>query len=96
MPSEFDIIRRYFDRPPRRAVLGVGDDAALIIAPMAGKVVRVSVEVGASVTAGEGIIVVEAMKMQNELKAPKAGTVTALNTQTGATVNGGEVLAVIE
>jgi hypothetical protein len=45
---------------------------------------------------GDGIIVVEAMKMQNEMKSPKAGTVIALNTQAGATVNGGDVLAVIE
>lgn len=73
-----------------------GDDAARIIAPMAGKVVRVIVKVGAKVAAGEGLIVVEAMKMQNEMKAPKAGTVIALNTQAGATVNGGDVLAVIE
>lgn len=73
-----------------------GDDAARIVASMPGKVVRVLVEVGAQVKAGDGIIVVEAMKMQNEMKSPKAGTVVALNTQTGATVNGGDVLAVIE
>jgi biotin carboxyl carrier protein len=73
-----------------------GSDAAHIVASMPGKVVRVLVEVGETVEAGDGIIVVEAMKMQNEMKSPKAGTVTALNTQTGATVNGGDVLAVIE
>ena len=73
-----------------------GSDAARIVASMPGKVVRVLVEVGAKVEAGDGIVVVEAMKMQNEMKSPKAGTVMALNTQTGATVNGGDVLAVIE
>jgi biotin carboxyl carrier protein len=73
-----------------------GDDAARIIAPMPGKVVRVLVAVGDQVEAGSGIIVVEAMKMQNEMKSPKAGTVVELNIQTGATVNGGDVLAVIE
>jgi biotin carboxyl carrier protein len=73
-----------------------GDAAARIVAPMPGKVVRVMVEAGATVAAGDGIIVVEAMKMQNEIKAPKAGTVITLNIQTGATVNGGDVLAVIE
>ena len=73
-----------------------GSDAASIIASMPGKVVRVLAEVGARVAAGDGIIVVEAMKMQNEMKSPKAGTVVALNTKTGATVNGGDVLAVIE
>jgi biotin carboxyl carrier protein len=73
-----------------------GDDAARIIAPMPGKVVRVLVAVGDQVEVGAGIIVVEAMKMQNEMKSPKAGTVVALNTQTGATVNGGDVLAIVE
>src|SRR6266404_3750349 len=72
------------------------DAAARIVAPMPGKVVRIMVEAGATVAAGDGIIVVEAMKMQNEIKAPKAGTVITLNIQTGATVNGGDVLAVIE
>ena len=73
-----------------------GDDAARIIAPMPGKVVRVLVEVGSQVEVGAGIIVVEAMKMQNEIKSPKTGTVITLNIQTGATVNGGDVLAVVE
>jgi biotin carboxyl carrier protein len=73
-----------------------GDDTARIVASMPGKVVRVLVAVGAQVKAGDAIIVVEAMKMQNEMKSPKAGTIVALNTQTGATVNGGDVLAVIE
>ena len=45
---------------------------------MPGKVVRVLVEVGAQVEAGDGIVVVEAMKMQNEMKSPKAGLVTSL------------------
>lgn len=75
---------------------GNADGAARILAPMPGKVVRVLVEQGAQVEAGAGIIVVEAMKMQNEMKAPKAGIVAALNVEVGATVNGGDVLAVIE
>jgi biotin carboxyl carrier protein len=69
---------------------------AQIRATMPGKVVRVLVEVGARVEAGAGIIVVEAMKMQNEMKAPKAGTVVSLNAEPGATVNAGDVLAVVE
>ena len=72
------------------------DGAARIIAPMPGKVVRVMIEQGAQVEAGAGVIVVEAMKMQNEMKAPKAGVVVTLNATVGATVNGGDVLAVIE
>jgi biotin carboxyl carrier protein len=69
---------------------------AQIVAPMPGKVVRVLAEVGALVEAGAGIIVVEAMKMQNEMKSPKAGKVTAINVAAGATVNAGDVLAVVE
>ena len=71
-------------------------EAAHIVAPMPGKVARVLVQVGEQIDAGSGIMVVEAMKMQNELKSPKAGVVVALNVQTGATVNAGDVLAVVE
>jgi biotin carboxyl carrier protein len=79
------------------AVAGTqADGVARIVAPMPGKVVRILVEPGAQVEAGAGVIVVEAMKMQNEMKAPKGGIVTTLNVSVGATVNGGEVLAVIE
>jgi biotin carboxyl carrier protein len=71
-------------------------EAAHIVAPMPGKVVRVLVDVGEQISAGSGIMVVEAMKMQNEMKSPKAGVVVALNVQVGATVNRGDVLAVVE
>jgi biotin carboxyl carrier protein len=70
--------------------------AAEIVSPMPGKIVRVLVTEGATVEAGAGVIVVEAMKMQNEMKAPKAGLVISINAQEGATVNAGDVLAVIE
>jgi len=63
---------------------------------MPGKVVRVLVTPGDAVEAGQGLIVVEAMKMQNEMKAPKAGTIIELNAVIGSTVNAGDVLAVIE
>lgn len=69
---------------------------AQIVSPMPGKVVRVLVETGAEVEAGAGIVVIEAMKMQNEMKAPKAGTVVSINAEVGATVSAGDVLAVIE
>ena len=72
------------------------DGVARIVAPMPGKVVRVLVELGSQIEAGAGVMVVEAMKMQNEMKSPKAGVVAALNVEVGATVNGGDVLAVIE
>jgi biotin carboxyl carrier protein len=75
-----------------------GHDAgrAQVSAPMPGKVVRVLVEQGQEVEAGQPIVVVEAMKMQNELKSPKAGTVVALHAAPGATVNAGDILAEIE
>ena len=70
--------------------------AAEIASPMPGKVVRVLVKPGDKVEAGAGVLVVEAMKMQNEMKAPKAGTVISIEAKEGATVNAGDVLAVIE
>ena len=72
------------------------DAAARIVAPMPGKVVRVLVNVGDRVETGAGIVVVEAMKMQNEMKSPQAGRVVELKTSTGAAVTAGEVLAEIE
>ncbi|MCA1576470.1 MAG: biotin/lipoyl-binding protein [Acidobacteria bacterium] len=69
---------------------------AQIVAPMPGKVVRVHVETGARVEKGEGVIVVEAMKMQNEMKSPRAGVVVSVNVKAGDTVNAGDVLAMLE
>ena len=62
---------------------------------MPGKVVRVMVRAGEAVEAGQGLLVVEAMKMQNEIKSPKAGKIERIAAQEGQTVNAGEVLAVI-
>ena len=67
-----------------------------ITAPMPGRVIRVLVEPSQEVAAGAGLIVVEAMKMQNEMKAPRAGRVAAIKTVAGATVSAGDVLLVIE
>lgn len=69
---------------------------AEISALMPGKVVRLLVEPGDLVAAGQGMVVVEAMKMQNEIKAPKAGRVASLAVREGASVNAGEILATIE
>ena len=69
---------------------------AAVASSMPGKVVRVLVAEGAQVEAGDALVVVEAMKMQNELKSPKAGAVVELHAREGATVNAGEVLAVVE
>jgi biotin carboxyl carrier protein len=66
-----------------------------VAAPMPGKVVRVLVQVGDAVEPGQGLVVVEAMKMQNEMKASRAGKVLSLAASEGATVAAGEVLATI-
>jgi biotin carboxyl carrier protein len=67
-----------------------------LLAPMPGKVIRVLVEVGAGVEAGQGILVVEAMKMQNEIPAPKRGRVVAIGVSAGDPVSTGQTLAAIE
>lgn len=67
-----------------------------ITAPMPGKVVRLLAREGDEVEAGRGIAVVEAMKMQNEIKSPKSGTVKKILFGEGAAVNAGDVLAIVE
>ncbi len=67
-----------------------------LTAAMPGKIVRVLVKPGDEVVAGQGIMVVEAMKMQNELKAPRAGRVTSVSVKENDSVNAGAVLASIE
>jgi biotin carboxyl carrier protein len=66
-----------------------------ITAPMAGKVVRLLVKSGDTVEVGQGLLVVEAMKMQNEIRSTKSGTVERLLAKEGQAVNAGEVLAYI-
>jgi biotin carboxyl carrier protein len=77
---------------------GAGDDKGprKIVAPMPGRVVRVLVNENSPVEAGEGIVVVEAMKMQNEIKSPKKGVVKKLLATAGAAVSPGDVLAIVE
>ena len=67
-----------------------------IVAMMPGRVVRVLVETGQHVDAGQGVIVVEAMKMQNEMKAAGAGVVKQIKVHAGLAVAAGDVLLVIE
>jgi len=77
---------------------GAGDEQGpkKLVAPMSGKVVRILVHEEAEVEAGQGIVVVEAMKMQNEIKSPKKGVVQKIVAAEGANVNAGDVLAVVE
>lgn len=67
-----------------------------LTAPMPGKIVRVLVNEGAEVGAGAGVLVVEAMKMQNEIKSPKKGTIQKILVREGDAVNSGDVLAIVE
>ena len=63
---------------------------------MPGKIVRLLVTEKSEVEAGQGIVVVEAMKMQNEIKSPKKGVVQKILVAQGASVNAGDVLAIVE
>jgi biotin carboxyl carrier protein len=67
-----------------------------IVSPMPGRIVKVLVREGDVVAAHDGLVVVEAMKMENELRAPRAGTVSAVKIVEGMSVEGGAVLIVME
>ena len=67
----------------------------VVTAPMPGKIVRVEVAVGQAVKPGDGLVVIEAMKMENEFRATTAGTVSEVRVQVGQTVNAGDVLVVV-
>ena len=82
-----------------RELSGAGKEAsgpAPLIAPMPGMIVRVAVQVGDTVAQGQGLIVMEAMKMENELRATSAGTVKAVLAQPGTAVEKGTVLLELE
>lgn len=66
-----------------------------IAASMPGKIVRVLVAAGEAIKVGQGIVVVEAMKMQNEVRSPKSGMVERLLVKEGQAVNAGEILAIV-
>jgi len=87
-------------RDPRslrsRASADDGKGPRKLLASMPGKVARVLVKEEAEVEAGQGVLVVEAMKMQNEIKSPKKGVVRKMMATEGAAVNAGDVLAVVE
>jgi biotin carboxyl carrier protein len=87
-------------RNPRKwkRIRGLGvqaEGSQQLKAPMSGKIVLVLVKTGDTVDAGQGIIVIEAMKMQNEIRSPKSGTVERLLVAQGQTVNAGEVVAIV-
>jgi biotin carboxyl carrier protein len=81
-------------RGRREATEGSGPQTFAALMP--GRVIRVLVEAGQEVGAGQGLVVVEAMKMQNEMKSPRAGRVMEVRAAAGATVSAGDILVVIE
>ncbi|HTS60878.1 MAG TPA: biotin/lipoyl-containing protein [Candidatus Acidoferrales bacterium] len=91
----FEIEVRDPRRYSRAAAGRAGEGAQTLASPMPGKVVRVLAAPGDAVEAGQGILVIEAMKMQNELKASRAGKVLSISAREGATVAAGEPLATV-
>jgi biotin carboxyl carrier protein len=78
-----------------RATLAGGNGDQRVVAPMPGKVVKVLVAVGERVEARQGLIVVEAMKMENELTVARAGTVAQVEVGEGTSVEAGRLLLVV-
>ena len=69
--------------------------ASVVEAPMPGKILKISVAVGASVSSGDVLLILEAMKMENEISAPAGGTVREIRAREGDSVNTGDVLVVL-
>ncbi|HUX06181.1 MAG TPA: acetyl-CoA carboxylase biotin carboxyl carrier protein subunit [Acidobacteriota bacterium] len=85
-------------RRARRAGLasGVAGGTTELVAPMPGRVVAVLKEAGQEIEAGKGIVVLEAMKMENELRSPISGVVKVLKVESGQSVETGQLIAVVE
>lgn len=79
----------------RKSAAALATGRQKVVAPMPGKVVRVLVREGDSVEPGQGLVVVEAMKMQNEMKATRGGQVLEVHAREGGTVAAGDTLVVI-
>jgi len=75
------------------AATGAGEP---INAPMPGNILKVNVQAGQAVKSGDVLMILEAMKMENEIMCPKDGTVTAVTVNAGATVESGQVLCTIQ
>jgi acetyl-CoA/propionyl-CoA carboxylase biotin carboxyl carrier protein len=86
-------------RKPARAAAatgaGGGSGSGDVVVPMQGTIVKVLVEVGAPVEAGQAVVVLEAMKMENQIQAERSGTVKELKVAAGDTVGAGDVVVVI-
>jgi biotin carboxyl carrier protein len=86
--------QRLHGRPGRQGAAAAGDGR--VVAPMPGRVVKVLVTPGATVEARQGVVVVEAMKMESELRAPRAGVVREVRVTEGASVEAQAVLVIID
>ena len=82
-------------KPRASAGGGGGSGAGEVSAPMQGTIVKVLVSVGDAVTSGQAVVVLEAMKMENQINAEKSGTVTVVNVKPGDTVGAGDVVVII-
>jgi biotin carboxyl carrier protein len=74
---------------------GLGSGAGTITASMPGRVVKILVEPGDKVQQGQGVLILEAMKMENEIKAPKDGVVSSISVREGESVESGAMMAEI-
>ncbi len=84
------------EAPAPAAPAATGSAGSVVVsAPMPGKILSVKTEVGASVKKGDVLIVLEAMKMENEIVAPEDGTVASVNTQAGSQVESGDTLVTL-
>lgn len=92
-------LRRVRVLDPLAAVAGAhlsGSGQATVTAAMPGRVVKTLVEEGAEVSEGQGVIVLEAMKMENEVPAPRAGKIVSILVKPGQTLEAGDKIAVVE
>jgi acetyl-CoA/propionyl-CoA carboxylase biotin carboxyl carrier protein len=97
VPETAGAVVKKSKKPARAAGAAAGGGGSgEVSAPMQGTIVKVNVAVGATVKVGDPIVVLEAMKMENQITAEKAGTVAKVNVAAGDTVGAGDVLAVIE
>jgi len=81
--------------PKAASVAPVTGDGEVVASPMPGTILDIKVNVGDSVASGTVLVILEAMKMENEIMAPVAGTVKSISVTKGASVNSGDVLVVI-
>ena len=80
---------------PKAAPAPVAGDGEVVASPMPGTILDIKVNVGDTVASGTVLLILEAMKMENEIMAPVAGTVKSISVSKGASVNSGDVLVVI-